>query len=214
MLPSLTLCLANNIAQAQSSAARRGDNQLWNELQLAAPINKQNDFVLLGVIRFGKNVSRPVYELVEAEISVKVGKYLTLLPSYLYFALQPTKTNHNREHRITLEATARFPIRGFVVSDRNRVEFHFHSPPPNFIQYRNRVQIQHSLRFRDLHGFVSDEVFYHSVASAWIRNRVYVGVAKEINKHFTLEMYYMRQNDSHSHPADLNALASSFKVRL
>src|SRR5207245_2485548 len=86
MLAFLTLCLVNNIAQAQSSAAPRGDNQLWNELQLAVPINKQVDFVLLGVMRLGRNVSRPVYELVGAGISVKVGKYLTLLPSYSYFA--------------------------------------------------------------------------------------------------------------------------------
>ena len=120
------------------------------------------DFVLLGVVRFGRNVSRPVNERVGAGILVRCGKYLTVLPSYQYVASQPTSTNHSTEHRITLEATPKFPIRGFVVSDRNRVEFHFHSPSPKFIQYRNRMQIEHALRLHDLHGFVADEVFYDS----------------------------------------------------
>ncbi len=214
MLAFLTLCVAHRIAQAQTSASPRGDNQSWNELQLAIPINKQVDFVLFGVVRLGRNVSRPVYELAGTGISVKVGKYLTLLPSYLYFASQPTSTNHNTEHRITLEATLRVPIRSFDVIDRNRVEFHFHSPPPNFIQYRNRMQIEHAIRFHHLRGFVADEVFYHSVASAWIRNRVYFGVAKKVNKYLTLEIHYMRQSDSHSHPGDINALSSAFRIRL
>ena len=76
------------------------------------------------------------------------------------------------------------------------------------------MQIEHALLLHDLHGFVADEVFYDSVASAWIRNRFYLGVAKKVNKNFTLEFYYVRQNDSHSHPGDINALGSTFKVRL
>jgi len=209
-----SFCVANALAQAQSSPAPRSDNQVWSELQLAVPINNKIDLVMLGVLRLGRSVSRPVNERVGAGILVRCRKYLTLLPSYLYVASQPTSTNHSTEHRITLEATPKFPIRSFVVSDRNRVEFHFHSPSPNFVQYRNRIQIEHALRLRDLHGFVADEVFYDSVASAWIRNRFYLGVAKKVNKHLTLEIYYVRQNDSHSHPGDINALGSTFKVRL
>ncbi len=76
------------------------------------------------------------------------------------------------------------------------------------------MQIEHAIRFHHLRGFVADEVFYHSVASAWIRNRVYFGVAKKVNKYLTLEIHYMRQSDSHSHPGDINALSSAFRIRL
>ena len=61
---------------------------------------------------------------------------------------------------------------------------------------------------------IADEVFYDSLASAWIRNRFYIGAAKKINEHFTLELYYVRQNDGHSRPVDINALGSIFKFRL
>ncbi len=214
MLVFSTLFISNATAQSQSSPAPRGDNQFWSELQLSVPINNRTDLVLLGFARFGRNVSRPVNERVGAGILVRCGKYLTVLPSYLFVASQPTSINHSTEHRITLEATPKFTIRSFVVSDRNRVEFHFHSPSPKFVQYRNRTQIEHTLRLHDLHGFVADEVFYDSVASAWIRNRFYLGVAKKVNKHSTLEIYCVRQNDSHSHPGDINALGSTFKIRL
>jgi len=214
MLAFSAFCVTNALAQAQSSPATRADNQVWSELQLAVPISDKIDLVLLGVVRFGRNVSRPVNERVGAGILVRCGRYLTLLPSYLYVASQPTSINHSTEHRITLEVTPKFPIRSFVVSDRNRVEFHFHSPSPNFVQYRNRMQIEHALPLHDLHGFVADEVFYDSVASAWIRNRFYLGVAKKVNKHSALEIYYVRQNDGHSRPGDINALGSTFKIRL
>src|SRR5438128_11943228 len=94
MLTFATVCVANAMAQAQSSPALRGDNQYWSELQLAVPINERIDLVLLGVVRVGRDVGRPVNERIGAGISVKIGKYLTLLPSYMYVASQPTSTNH------------------------------------------------------------------------------------------------------------------------
>ena len=177
----------------------RTDNQVWTEVQIAKPLNEKIDFVLLGVMRFGRNVSRPVNERIGAGISIKAGKYLTLFPFYLHVDSQPTAINHSSVG---------------VFSDRNRVEFHLHSPPPDFIQYRNRMQLEHPLGFYGLHGFLGDEVFYDSLASAWIRNRIYVGVSKEVNKHFKLELYYGRQNDSHSRPGDLNVVGTSFKFRV
>jgi hypothetical protein len=210
----LVAVCAGAATQAQSTPAPRGDNQVWTEVQVAVPINHQTDFVLLGVMRFGRNVSRPVNERIGAGISFKLGKYLTVFPFYLHVAAQPTSTSHSTEERITLEATAKFPLGSFTLSDRNRVEFHFHSPAPNFTQYRNRAQIEHPLKFHELHVFVADEVFYDSVAAAWIRNRFYLGTSKKVNKHFTLELYFVRQNDSHSHPGDLNAVGSSFKFHI
>lgn len=183
-------------------------------MQVAKSINRTTDFVLLGITRFGRDVSRPVNERIGAGVSFKLGKYFTLFPFYLHVASQPTSSNHNTEERITLEATAKFPLGKFVFIDRNRVEFHLHSPPPNFTQYRNRIQLEHELGFGGLDGFVADEFFYDSIASAWIRNRMYVGIIKKVNKHLSLEVYYVRQNDSHSHPGDIHAIGSTFKIHL
>jgi len=206
-------CLA---IRAQSVSPPREDTQIWTETQLAIPIDKQVSLVLLGTLRFGRNVSRPVNERIGAGVSLKAGKYLTVFPFYLHIASQPTSTSHSTEDRITLEATLKFPAGRFTIADRNRVEFHIHHPAPNFTQYRNRLQLEHQLKVGTLEvdGFVADEVFYDSIANAWIRNRFYLGAIRKINKHFTLELYYVRQNDSHSQPGDINALGTTFKFRV
>ena len=189
---------------------------MWTEVQLSVPLAQKIDLVLIGITRFGRNVSRPVNERIGGGVSFKLGKYVTLLPFYLHVAAQPTKTNHNTEERITLEATIKFPAGRFTIGDRNRLEFHIHNPRPNFTQYRNRLQIEHPLQLGKVkfEGFVADEVFYDSVAAAWIRNRFYLGLSRKVNKHFTLELYYVRQNDSHSHPGDIHAVGTTLKFHL
>ncbi len=201
---------------AQSAKPPSDDIQIWTETQVAIPLDSKVSLVLVGIVRFGRNVSRPVNERIGAGVSFKAGKHLTLFPFYLRVASQPTAGSHSTEDRITLEATFKFPAGRFTIADRNRVEFHIHHPAPNFTQYRNRMQIEHPVKLGKLEidAFVADEVFYDSIANAWIRNRAYVGAIKKINKHFTLELYCVRQNDSHSHPGDINALGSTFKFRL
>ena len=204
-------------AGAQSTKPPRDDNQIWTETQVDIPFDKNVSLVFLGIVHFGSNAA-PVSERTGAGagVSFKAGKYLTLFPFYLHIVSQSTSTSHSTEDRLTLEATLKFPVGRFTIADRNRVEFHIHHPAPNFIHYRNRILLQHPLKAGQLEveGFVADEVFYDSIAKAWIRNRVYAGASRKINKHFTLELYYLRQNDSHSHPGDINALGTTFKFRL
>ena len=78
------------------------------------------------------------------------------------------------------------------------------------------MQLEHPVKLGkvEVSAYVADEVFYDSIAKAWIRNRIFVGASKKINKHFTLDLYYVRQNDSHSHPGDINALGTTFKFYL
>jgi hypothetical protein len=203
-------------ALGQTTNPPRSDAQVWTEVQLAVPLAPAIDLVLMGLTRFGRDVSRPVNERIGGGVSFKVGKYLTLLPSYLHVASQPIKNIHFTEERITLEAAVRFPAGRFTIGDRNRLEFHIHNPRPNFTQYRNRLQIEHPLKLgkAKFTGFVADEVFYDSIAAAWIRNRVYIGISRKVNKHFTLDLYYVRQNDSHSHPGDIHAVGTAFKFHL
>jgi Protein of unknown function (DUF2490) len=214
-MAALALVFAS-ATRAQTVSPVRDDNQFWTEYQLAVPLDDKTDLVAIGVLRFGRNVSRPVNERIGAGISSRVGKYLTVFPFYLHVAGQPTSISHSTEERITLEATTKFPVGRFKVIDRNRIEFHFHSRLGQFTQYRNRPQIEHPMRIGkvEFEGFIADEVFYDSNLSAWFRNRFYVGVAKKINPHFSVELYYVRQNDRYSLPGDINALGSVLKFRL
>jgi len=44
---------------AQTVSPPRDDNQIWTEYQLAVPFDHKTDLVAIGVLRFGRDVSRP-----------------------------------------------------------------------------------------------------------------------------------------------------------
>jgi hypothetical protein len=47
-----------------------------------------------------------------------------------------------------------------------------------------------------------------------VRNRAAIGANHAFNKHFTLELYYMRQNDGRSRPGDLHIIGSLWRFKL
>jgi hypothetical protein len=130
--------------------------------------------------------------------------------------MQPFEGRRVFEDRLSLPATVRVPVGHFVFSDRNLFERRFRRPGINSTRYRNRLQVEHPIGppKQKLSLFVSDEVFYDWSFNAWVRNRAAVGLSKVVNKHFTLDLYYMRQNDSHSVPGDLHVIGSTWRFKL
>jgi hypothetical protein len=190
--------------------------QFWSEQQFAAAVNERVDLVLLGYLHLGRKSERPIAEHAATGLGVsfRLGKHLTVFPFYTHFENQPAVAVRSKEERLTIEATLKFPLRHVTFSDRHRFEYHWRQPPLNFIHYRNRMQLEHAFKVWEITGFIADEVFYDTHFDAWIRNRMYAGVARKVNKHFSFELYYMRQNDGHSRPGDLNVLGNTLKFRL
>jgi hypothetical protein len=203
-------------AHGQTRIPPRSATQIWAEQQVAFPVDRRVDLVLLGYLHLGQKSERPVAEHAATGLGVsfKVGKHLTIFPFYTHFENQPAVTSRSKEERLTIEATVRFPFHEMAFSDRNRFEYHWRTPHLNFIHYRNRMQLERALNLWGLTGFVADEVFYDTHFDAWIRNRMYAGVSKKVNQHLSLELYYMRQNDGHSRPGDLHVLGNTLKIRL
>jgi hypothetical protein len=111
ILAVTTLAFACSGTPAQTTTPPETDNQIWTEYQLAIPLNHETDIVVLGVLRFGRNVSRPANERIGAGISRRIGKYLTIVPSYLHVASQPTPLNHSTEERINYVRQNDGPLR-------------------------------------------------------------------------------------------------------
>jgi hypothetical protein len=210
--------IANGASAVCGQTARppRSATQFWSEQQFAAPVNDRVDLVLLGYLHLGRKSERPVAEHVATGLGVsfRLGKHLTVFPFFTHFENQLAVAAHSKEERLTIEATLKFPLRHVTLSYRHRFEYHWRKPTLNFIHDRNRIQLEHSLNFGKLTGFVADEFFYDTHFDAWIRNRIYAGVSKKVNRHFSFELYYMRQNDGHSRPGDLNVLGNTLKFRL
>ena len=203
-------------AQGQSPLFLRSDNQQWNDVQFAIPLSEKIDFTYFGTLRLGRNFSRPVDERIGAGFTFKPNKYITATAAYLHIGMQPRPNRKAFEERVFFPIFVHVPVGKFSLTDRNQFEFRMRRPNGNSNRYRNRLQVDHPVGKKDwrLLVFVADEVFYDWSFNAWVRNRASIGVTKVINKHLTTDFYYLRQNDSHSSPGDLNVLGTAFRFRL
>jgi hypothetical protein len=208
------LFVLSSLAPAQ--AVDQTDNQFWTDVQVAVPMTKDIDFNILGTVRLGRDISRPVDERLGLGFTFRFGKYLTVAPNYLNIATQPVPDRKGWESRLSLPATLRFNVDKFRISDRNLIERRFRRPGINSTRYRNRLQVEHPVGPSgwDLSLFVADEVFYDWSLNRWPRNRFTVGVSKVFNKYFTHDVYYLRQNDSFSVPGDLNVIGTTLRFKL
>ena len=204
------------MASLTSAQSLRSDTQEWNDVQIFAPVTKKVDFVLYGTLRVGRNITHPVDERIGAGFAIKVNKYLTVTPFYFHSTIQPFRSVHAYENRLNLNSTVRFPLKKFTLSDRNVFERRLRHPGVDATRYRNRLQVDYPTQVEGFkfNVFVSNEVFYDWSFNAWVRNRFAAGVSKAWNKQLTTDIYYLRQNDSHSRPGDLNVIGTTFRIRL
>jgi hypothetical protein len=192
------------------------DTQIWSDVQLAVPVTDSVDFNILGTLRLGRDVSRPVDERIGAGFSFKFGKYFVVAPSYLHIGMQPFRGRKVWENRLSLPVTVRFNVGKFRLSDRNLVERRLRNSGVNSTRYRNRFQVEYPIgpSKLGLSLVVADEVFYDWSVNRWVRNRFAIGASKVFNKHYTQDFYYLRQNDSFSFPGDLNVVGTTLRFRL
>jgi len=202
--------------RSQALPIPQTDTQNWNDVYLSVPVAGPVDFVMQGTIRNGRDISRPVDERLGIGFSFRIGKYVTVIPNYLHIGMQPFAGRRLFENRLSLPVTIRFPVGRFVVSDRNLFERRMRRPGFDSTRYRNRFQVDHPIgpAKQKLSLFFSEEVFYDWSFNAWVRNRAASGVSKVFMKHFTLDLYYMRQNDSHAFPGDLHIIGTTWRFKL
>lgn len=214
-LTALTVMLFS-AGHASGQQAPQDDTQFWNDVQIATALDKRIDLVFNGTLRIGRDVTHPVDERAGVGLSIKAGKYLTLAPNYTYIATQPVAGRKGYESRLTFAVTARKQFEKLVVTDRNQFERRLFNSRADATRYRNRLQFEYPVKLwgHDLKLFASDEIFYDWSVDEWVRNRFAAGGSKAFNKHFTLDLYYMRQNDGRSRPGDLHVVGATYRVRI
>src|SRR6267142_3819034 len=171
------LILFAAVVSGQANLPSQSDTQSWNDVNFSVALSKTFDFTVLGTLRLGRNLSRPVDERIGAAFSYKAGKYLTFTPSYLHIGTQPFRGRKVWENRLSFASTVRFPVGHFTLSDRNLFERRLRHPGGDSTRYRNKLQIERPvgpLKMK-LALYVADEVFYDWSFNAWVRNRFTVG---------------------------------------
>ena len=150
------------IASGQTLKPLKSDTQFWNDTQLTVPVNKQVDFVLTLTTRTRRNITVLADERWGVGWVLKVNKYLSFNPFYFHREADPPHLRHEREDRLTLGATLRFPVKKFMLVERNWFERRWREPQVDAWRYRNRIQLEHpfTLNKAKFTGYVADEVFH------------------------------------------------------
>src|SRR5712671_7063789 len=211
-LAAMFVCAGDSRAQTKVPKA---DTESWNDVQLTIPLSRKVDFLIQGTVRIGDNLTAPVDERWGFGFNYRIQKYLTLNELYFHREATPPKGKHEYEDRLSFGATLNIPIGRFTISNRNWFERRWREPQVDAWRYRNRLQVEHPFQInkKKFTWFVSDEVFYDWSLHVWPRNRLSGGVSHPFNKHLTLELYYTRQNDSHTRPGDLNIIWSAWRIK-
>lgn len=204
-------------ASAQTpSPIPESDTQNWNDFQLTVPLSKTADFLVVGTLRIGGNLTKAVDGRWGFGFNYKAGKYLSFSQILVQREAKPPNGRREHEQRLTLAGTVRFPVGKFTLSDRNSVERRWRQPQADSWRYRNAVLIEHPFKIgkKQFTLGVGDEIFYDWSLHGWVRNRFAVGVSHAFNKHFTLYVYGMRQNDGRARPGDINVIGTQMRFRL
>lgn len=211
-------CYTAAVAQ---SAPPRDDRQFWNETQFIKPLAKDKDLIVSAVLRIGRDWQRPVDERIGAGVAFKLNRFLTIMPTYLYVDQQPFAGRRISEHRAVLNITGRFKIGELTITDRNLIEGRLRHASPDFVVYRNRLQLDYpaqlgAFKFKP---FVADEAWYSTQSGAtgrqgWFRNRISAGIIKQFSERFNAEFFYLYQHDGISRPGNVHTVGTLFRVFL
>jgi hypothetical protein len=203
---------AARLIAGPAAVPSRQENQLWYDGQYALPVGHGLDLIGSGGARLGRGLNHLVYARAGVFVALKLLPILTVAPSYNYVVSRPVAGKDTREHRYAIDATLGRRCYGFEINDRNRIERRV-LPTTAYFRYMNRLQIQHPLHVHELQFnlWIADEVFYYGSLKAWPRNRFSAGVSKRMSRDVALDFFYLRQNDSHSYPGDINTFGVSIK---
>jgi hypothetical protein len=194
----------------------REDIQSWNEVIVNVAINESMDLMFNGTLRVSLDVAdRPVEERAIIGVAFKVGKYLTVTPTYMATFFQPVNGQSFTEHRPLVDAVLQIPVGKFRFIDRNRLEHRF-TRPVDTTRYRNRLQIDYPVKIGSFETrvFIADEVFYDTFWDRWTVNRISAGITKTFNDKLNADIFYLRQNNSFSRPGDVHVIGLILRVRM
>jgi len=208
-------------------------DEFWPSVEVYINVKPKVRLYLLGTvskaIEDGELFNAQSYEAqVGAHVDYIPNEHLILRAGYRYGRAVGDQDDGFREHRILADQILRKLLpAGLLLTDRNREEFRFITGDFSF-RYRNRVQIEREfhwskvplLKGRTTTPYISGEISYDTRYGIWNRNRYAVGMIQSLKRGpilrkllpkrgMNLDIYLMRQNDSRSSPAHVNALGAA-----
>ncbi|MGB2630651.1 MAG: DUF2490 domain-containing protein [Candidatus Omnitrophota bacterium] len=178
-----------------ASAYENGDLQLWNTDSIEARLNENLKVKVEEELRFGGDISELYYTHTDGGFTLKVNGNLDL---GLFYRLiyEKKKGKWKEENRPHADATLKWDLSGFKLSDRNRLEYRDFEDEDCKWQYRNKLTAQFPWKWTesDIQPYLADEIFVDFQGEKFYRNRFYAGFTMKIIKYLKADIYYLLQN--------------------
>jgi len=209
------IVLAALIVVSSGASTHAQTFQVWPEISVFTRLNDRMRFYFLATTvkesrestegEFGPNLDfylRPFRErkrLAGFRLDESKNRFLLVRVGYRYLDSFSADPN---EHRLVLEATARYPMTGgALVSNRGRTDVRFIDGEHSW-RFRSRLSIEREFsigRVR-MNPYVRGELFYDSRFDAWSRTEWIGGAAFPLNRRVELEGYFDYQHDTGGDP--------------
>jgi len=190
-LCGLCVCSATAVCEASD------DWQLWIEQKWRLKLHPQLTLMGRSDFRFRNDMSDFYKQTDNIGFSMKPLSWLKIEPVYQYEWSEQAKVDDTTiENRVYLNLIPTISWGWLHLEDRNRIEFRHINGREDW-RYRNKpkLSIEIGKGWYAVEPFVADEVFYGARAGEWNRNRVFLGVAKELSRFVEAELYYMIESN-------------------
>lgn len=223
------LLLTLVVFAALITPARSGDHheEFVPELNSFIKLSKQVRLYLLGDVTQGFSPSftdgelgahldftlKPILRRKLREGDWERSRFLWVRAGYLFSRDLDDRDDGSTTHTILLETTTRLELPAQIwMVNRARVDFRDIDGETSQ-RYRMRVGMEREFTVGGvvMVPYVQAEIFYDTRFDSWNRQLYQAGVEIELNKHWRLEPYLARQNDSRSASGNLNRIGLVLK---
>jgi hypothetical protein len=176
-------------------AEAQDDWQLWMEQRWSVALSPRLKLSGKTEERWRDDASDFYSQVVSLGPSWKALSWLKLDTGYHYQWTEQAGRDTN-ENRIFMSATPFWSWGAWSFEDRHRLVFS-HINGRDDWRYRNKPKLSIELDrgWYQVEPYVADEIFYGARAGEWNRNRLFVGLEKQVTKTLGAEVYYLIQSD-------------------
>lgn len=194
--------------------ATRVDLQYWKIESISWKVADDWKLSLTEEIYFRDDASDYYHEHTELGLAYSgIAKWLDVGLHFRHALDESTKSIWKREEQPGFYATIKHTIKGFVVSDRNRLEYKIREDATDLWNYRNLLTIRAPWKWTSLEiqPYIAHETFVNKTLS---EIRSFAGFSFKMTKNVGADIFYMqkRNRQGGGHWVGINAVGTRLKL--
>ena len=217
----MIISLANQgslMPTAAASPAKNGDFGIWNVYDLEKKLSDQWKIKLSQELRFREHNGFH-YEETRVGVDYKPVRYLSLGAEYEQICHSRWRKNQNMWYWDSVPriyATPQYSFKGFLLEDRNMLEFRIKQQAKDTLRYRNLVTLTAPWKWTPLEfqPYTANEIFIETSRNGMVEDRFFSGFKIHWWGPVYGSIYYLRHSTKNSSAkwTSLNILGTGLKI--